>query len=188
MPKLSSAAWIAHDLGLAAAIGGTTFGRLALQPALRNIGSPLDADRVSEAAWRRFSWINLAAHGAFAATWLIGRTMLSGREVSARARMLTNVKDVLVGASLVTGIASILLGRKLGRRGREGLGPAQVRSTEPNGHSEQDVARTLNMNRAVGALGIANLLATTGIAAVTTVLAMEASQSTRFVPRSRRLP
>lgn len=188
MPKLSSAAWIAHDIGLAAAIGGTTFGRVALQPALRTIGSPLDADRASDIAWRRFSWINLAAHGAFAATWLIGRTMLNGREVSARARTLTSIKDALVGASLVTGVASILLGRKLGRRGRQGLGPAQLRATEPNGHSEQDVRRTLRINRAVGALGIANLIATTAIAAVTTVLAMEASTSRCFGPRSRRLP
>lgn len=188
MAKLSSAAWMAHDLGLAASLGGTLFGRVALQPALYKIALPEERDLVSSDAWRRFSWINLLGHGAFAATWLVGRTMLSGREVSGRARALVRTKDALVIASLVTGVASIALGTMLGRRGVEGRGPQAVSAGERFGHSEKTIARTRAIKRSVGLLGILNMLATASVGAVTTLLAMEGNKSARFAPFSRRLP
>ena len=127
MAKLSSAAWIAHDVGLATALGGTLFGREALHPALREgIDDQLDRDRVADTAWRRFSWINLAAHGAMAATWFAGRTMLSGREVTRSARPLTVAKDALIVASLATGLASVVLGRILGKRVRNQVDEARA--------------------------------------------------------------
>ncbi len=188
MAKLSSAAWIAHDLGLAASLGGTLFGRVALQPALYKVALPEERDLVSADAWRRFSVINLLGHAAFATTWFVGRTMLSGREVSARARSLTRTKDVLVVASLVTGVASILLGQKLGRRGVQGRGPQAVTDGERFGHSDQTVARTRAIKRGVGLFGMLNMLATAGVGAITTLLAMQGSKSARFAPFSRRLP
>src|SRR3954470_4403010 len=116
MAKLSAAAWVLHDVGLATAIGGTLFGREALQPAIHEIKDPIERGHVADVAWRRFSWLNLAGHVAVAATWLFGRSMLTGREVSTSARRLTVAKDALVIASLVTGVTSILLGRALGSR------------------------------------------------------------------------
>src|SRR5689334_22996656 len=98
MAKLSSAAWIAHELGLATAIGGTLFGREALQPALREIDSDIQRYSVSDAAWRRFSWLNLAGHALVAGTWFYGRSMLSGREVSRKARGMVRAKDLFVVA------------------------------------------------------------------------------------------
>ena len=187
MGTLSSAAWAAHDVGLAAAIGGTLFGRAALEPALEDIQSPVERDRVSADAWGRFSWWNLAAHGVFAGTWLIGRGMLSGREVSGRARKLTKVKDGLMLASLVTGVSSILFGRWMGRRSERGLGPEEVRSEDAE-RTEQDSKRTYAIERAVGALGMVNLLTNIGIASITSILALEANKSVRFGARSRRLP
>ncbi len=152
MAKLSSAAWMAHDLGLAASLGGTLFGRVALQPALYKIA------------------------------------MLSGREVSGRARALVRTKDALVIASLVTGVASIALGTMLGKRGVEGRGPQAVSAGERFGHSEKTIARTRAIKRSVGLLGILNMLATASVGAVTTLLAMEGNKSARFAPFSRRLP
>ncbi len=176
MAKLSSAAWIVHDVGLATAIGGTLFGREALHPALREgIDDREDRDRIADAAWRRFSWINLAAHGAMAATWIAGRTMLSGREVNRLSRRMTLAKDVLIGASLATGIASVLIGRMLGRRVRQ---EATLRDRE----------QTETLRRAVGVAGLANLAANVGILGVTAALAMEGSKSPRFSVFSRRLP
>lgn len=174
MQTLSSTAWIVHDVGLATAIGGTLFGRKALQPALKQISSPLERDLVADTAWRRFSWINLLAHGAIAATWFAGRSMLSGREVSRTARSLAVTKDVLVVASLATGIGSVILGRVLGRRNREQLGPARVRAGEVAERGEE--TRTRIVGRTVGALGIMNLLSNLGIAAVSNMLAIEASE------------
>jgi hypothetical protein len=185
MTTLSTAAWAAHEVGLATAIGGTIYGRAALQPALRDIEDPGERDRVSAEAWQRFSWLNLAAHGVFAATWYAGRSMLSGREVSSSARTLTRVKDGLMVASLVTGIGSIVLGRLLGKRARRGDGPSQVRESAG---TVTDSESTMALHRTVGGLGIANLIANVAILGITTVLAMEGSRSTRFSARSRFLP
>lgn len=176
MAKLSSAAWIAHDVGLATALGGTLFGREALHPALREgIDDQLDRDRVADSAWRRFSWINLAAHGAMAATWFAGRSMLSGREVSRKARPLTVAKDALITASLATGLASVVLGRLLGRRVRNQVTLEQRERVE-------------TLRRAVGATGLVNLFANIGILGITTALSMQAAKSQKFGLISRLLP
>ena len=194
MTALSTAAWAAHDVGLATAIGGTLYGRTALQPALHEIDDPEERDRVSSDAWQRFSWLNLAAHGMFAATWFIGRSMLSGREVSGSARTLVRIKDGLVIASLVTGIGSTILGRILGKRISRGDGPAQVRQGRTSGSSGEVGSATSNgqstlaIRRAVGGLGIANLLANIAAMSVTTLLAMEGNRSARFSARSWFLP
>jgi uncharacterized membrane protein len=180
MTTLSSAAWIAHDVGLATAIGGTLFGREALHPALREgIEDRADRDRIADSAWRRFSWVNLAAHGAMAATWFVGRSMLSGREVNRLSRPLTVAKDALIVASLATGIASVVLGRMLGKRVRD-------REVSAQGLERREQAETLR--RAVGAVGMVNLAANIGILGVTTALSMQAAKSPAFSFVSRLLP
>lgn len=178
MAKLSSAAWIAHDVGLATAIGGTLFGREALHPALREgIDDQEDRDRVADAAWRKFSWVNLAGHVAMASTWFAGRAMLSGREVDRMSRPMTVAKDALIVASLATGVASVVLGRVLG---------AKVRNDEQPSMQARERIETLR--RAVGAVGLVNLAANIGILGVTAVLAMQASKSGKFAFVSRFLP
>lgn len=178
MAKLSSAAWIAHDVGLATAIGGTLFGREALQPALREgIADQNDRDRVADAAWRKFSWVNLAGHAAMASTWFAGRALLTGREVDRMSRPLTLAKDALIVASLATGVASLVLGRMLGRQVRE-----QTAATM------QDRERVETLRRTVGAVGLVNLMANVGVLGVTALLAMEAAKSPKFSFVSRLLP
>lgn len=169
------------------------FGREALQPALREIPDRRERDQVADTAWRRFSWINLAGHAAVAATWFFGRSLLSGRSVSRTARRLTLAKDVLVIASLATGIASIVLGRALGARvnprrcGELDVGTADV-SALPEQDEQQAAQRIEKLRGAVNVLGMANLAANLGVAGVTTALAMEASRSLPFSVLSRRLP
>jgi hypothetical protein len=180
MGKLSSAAWIAHDVGLATALGGTLFGREALHPALREgIDDPRERDRVADGAWRRFSWVSLAAHGAMASTWFAWRALLSRRQrnrMSNRmSRPLLTAKDALVVASVATGVASMLIGRMLGRRVR------MERTLEDREHTE-------TLRRAVGATGLANLAANVGILGVTAALAMQGSRSHKLGMVSRRLP
>lgn len=183
MAKLSSAAWIAHDVGLATAIGGQMFGQEALHPALSQITDRKERDQVADVAWRRFSWINLAGHVAVAATWFIGRSMMSGRSVSSTARPLTVAKDVLVVASLATGITTMILGRVLGARtnGERNGSAGTERGSDSAGGNER-------LRKAVNVLGMANLVANVGIAGVTTALSMEASHSLPFSLVSRRLP
>ena len=182
MTTLSSASWIAHDIGLATSIGGGLFGQLALEPSLNKVSDPQERDSLSEKAWNRYSWMKLASHAAFAVPWFIGRGMLSGREVSAHARALTRTKDVLVVASLVTGVAAFALGKVLGRKTKRGRGPDQARS----GRAQDPESPALE--RAVAIVGGVNQLATMGVLGVTTLLSMEASKSTRFSFLSRWLP
>lgn len=184
MTTLSSAGWIVHDVGLAAAIGGSLFGKVALEPALGEVSLPLERDHASEKAWNRFSWINLASHVAFAVPWLIGRKMLTGREVSARARGLTRTKDVLVGVSLITGVSSIVIGKLLGRKARAGEGPERARF----GEARDDAYEATVLEKAVGILGTVNMFANASVLAVTSLLAMAGNKSMRFAARSRCLP
>lgn len=178
MSFLSSAAWMAHDLGLATTIGGTIFGQGSMHPALNErLDNDQDRMLVADAAWRKFSWVNLAAHGVFAATWFAGRTMLSGREVSKTSRTLTMVKDGLVIASLVTGVTTIVLGRILGKK---------TRDRDMSSPSQDASIRRLRMT--VSTLGKINLLTVAAIGAVTTGLSMEASKSLPFSIVSRKLP
>jgi hypothetical protein len=183
MGTLSTAAWAAHDVGLATAIGGVLYGRTALEPALHQIENPSERDRISASAWSRFSWINLAAHGVMAATWLAGRTMLSGREVSGSARTLTMVKDGLVIGSLVTGVGSNVLGWRLGKQIAKGHGPSEIGERQVG---EAKVTRALE--KTVGILGLANLVANVAVLGITSVLAMEGNKSNRFSFFSRFLP
>ena len=175
MPFLSSAAWVAHDVGLAAAIGGQLYGTNAMHPALKRIPDPDQRDQVADIAWRRFSWWNLAAHAVVAATWIAGRTMLTGREAGKHARRLTIAKDALVGIAVATGIGTVVLGRILGRKARHLQGPQHLR-----------VGAALE--RLCKRVADVNLIANLGALGTTAVLAMEASESPRFLLRSRRLP
>lgn len=183
MGTLSTAAWAAHDVSLATAMGGVVFGRAALAPALDEIASPGERDRVSAEAWSRFAWLNLAAHGVMAATWLAGRTVLSGKEVSGRARTLTLVKDGLIVGSLLTGVASNVVGWMTGKQTEKQRGPALVEA----GMVPKD-DKTIALSKATAALGTANLIANAAILAVTSVLAMEGNKSGRFAWFSRLLP
>lgn len=146
-----------------------------METSLDQISVPAERDRFSATAWNKYSWIQLASHAAFAVPWFIGRTMLSGNEVTARARTLTVAKDVLVGASLVTGIATVAIGRLLSRRSKRGQGPERS-------------ARSSALETVVAVTGSVNALATTGVLGVTSLLAMEACGSKKFARISRRLP
>ena len=182
MATMSTAGWVVHELGLAASIGGSLFGQAALEPALSEINDPFERDQVSEKAWNRFSYMNLAGHVAFAVPWFVGRAMLSGSEAGPRARALTLAKDALVGASLATGVACFVIGKILGKKTKRGEGPEPVKA----GKASEPESPMLE--KLVSILGAANLAATSGVAAVTTLLAMEAGQSARFAAKSRCLP
>ncbi|HEY0252351.1 MAG TPA: hypothetical protein VGC41_12540 [Kofleriaceae bacterium] len=178
MSKVSTTSWILHNLALATSIGGTLFGQGAFQPALeKDVEDEQQRARVSDDAWSRYSWWNLASHGLVAVTWLAGRTLLSGREVSGKARALTHVKDVLVVASLLTGVSSVIVGKTLGEKAK----------------AQQDEGRTSDatvdgLRRAVKTLGIANIAANAATGAVTTMLSMEGAKSLPFAAISRLLP
>ena len=180
---LSSAGWVLHDVGLAATIGGGLFGQMAMEPSLDEISEPVERDRFSAKAWNKYSWLKLASHAAFAVPWFIGRGMLSGKEASGNARSLTIAKDALVITSLVSGIASFIIGRATSKKSLEGRGPDAVRA----GQADSEPKST-KLEKTVAIVGTVNMLATVGVLAVTSLLAMDASESVRFAATTRKLP
>src|SRR3954464_1029336 len=96
---VSQAGRAAHQLGLAALLGGNLFGRLALHPSVDRISDPAERGEVVNAAWRRYGTINSIGLGAVPAGWYgtraeeaRGAFKLTGRE-----RALARAKDGLVG-------------------------------------------------------------------------------------------
>jgi hypothetical protein len=166
MTAFSTAARTAHGIGLATAVAGTLFGRAALRPALQENEDPENRDRISSEAWRRYSWLNLAAHGVFAASWFASRSM-SGRRLSGSTRTLTRIKDGLVITSLATGIGRVALRRMDRNCGPEGNGENVI--SEANRANRRHKA----LQRAASTVGVANLLANIAIVGITTVLALE---------------
>ena len=66
---VSSAGRAAHDVGLAALLGGNLFGRLAMNPALGRVSDPSERGEVVNAAWRRYGTVNSLGLAALLAGW-----------------------------------------------------------------------------------------------------------------------
>jgi hypothetical protein len=184
MAKLSTAAWVAHNLGLAACFGGQLFGKLALNPKLDTLSSKEERGKMLNAAWNRYNAVNAASLGVAAATWFLGRAGISGRAIDDDARKLVLAKDALFVATALTGLASIISGLRLSRQAPEGATPIQT-GTEPAPETPEEVAGLL---RTVNVLGDVSLGLIGSIIAVTTILSQKAGRSTRWSVVSRFLP
>ena len=110
MPVLPSTGLALHDLGLSAGFGGSLFGKIALNPAVKIIGSREERGQVVNAAWNGFNIVNAASVGLAAITWLVGRSRLMGREIDRTTRGLVITKNVLLGTTVALGAANILGG------------------------------------------------------------------------------
>jgi uncharacterized membrane protein len=84
---VSQAGRAAHELGMAALLGGNLFGRLALHPSVDRISDPAERGEVVNAAWRRYGTINSIGLIAVTAGWYGTRAQeargagkLTGRE------------------------------------------------------------------------------------------------------------
>ncbi len=183
MATLSTTAWVLHELGLAAGFGGNLFGQIALNPAVAEIQSKRERGKVTHVAWDRYKTVNGASLALMAGTWLVGRTMLSGREVGRTSRALTVTKDVLVGGALVGGIGAMVFGRMLDREMKASNEPLQSRS-KPAAETKQRVA---DLQKVTNGFGRLNVVMNAAVLAVTTVLAMKAGKSSRWTLLSKAL-
>ena len=184
MTRLSAAAWIAHNLGLAACFGGLLFGKTALNPGLSAIDSEAERGKILNATWNRYNAINVACFATAAATWFPGRLGLSGKEIDQQTRKLVLAKDVLFAVGALTGLASVIQGRALTGQASEGAVPIES-GTTPSATTPEKAASLL---RSVNQLGNVNIAVTGAILGITTVLSMKATESARFSALSRLLP
>ncbi|MCC6553534.1 MAG: hypothetical protein IT372_11010 [Polyangiaceae bacterium] len=184
MATLSTSAWVLHDLGLAAGFGGPLFGKIALHRAVRDIHDEAERGKVLSDAWKRYNAVNAISLGIAAGSWLLGRALISGRSIDRETRNLVRLKDVLLGATIVTGAASMLSGEAMSREAPEGAVPVEG----GNIPSVRTPRRAAGLQRFLGLMGPLNIGLTAGVIGVTTVLAMKSGRSAKWSFVSRFLP
>jgi uncharacterized membrane protein len=129
MHNLVKTAGAIHNLSLATAFGGPLFAKKALFPAtIKEISDEKQRGRVLACAWKKYNKLNVPAHVAFTATWLIERHAILALPVDHRTRKLVHLKSLLITGALVTGVANVLVGKMIHREYPEGV-PV---STEPS--------------------------------------------------------
>jgi hypothetical protein len=168
---VSQAGRAAHELGMAALLGGNLFGRLALHPSVTRISDPRERGEVVNAAWRRYGTINSIGLAAVTAGWYGTRAeeARGAAKLTARERALARVKDGLVGAVVLTGVASAIEGVRFARQAPDGAVPLADGSTA----DASATPREARMKRSLNALGAASLAAEAALVAVNAALAQE---------------
>jgi hypothetical protein len=184
MSKLTTTAWVAHELGLAASFGGVLFGKLALNPNLDVVESKPDRGKLLNKAWNRYNAVSIASTGTAIATWLAGRGAIKGSAIDEEARNLVLAKDVLLAAAAATGLASVLSGLRLTRQAPKGATPIDS-GASPAPEMSEEAAGLL---RLVNVLGDMNIGILGGVIAVSTILSMKGNESLRWALASRLLP
>jgi len=175
-PTLTTSAYVLHNLGLAAGFGGSLFGKIALNPSARLISDKQDRAKIVNAAWNGYNIINAIGVGATAVTWFFGRTKISGRSISAKARKLVIAKDFLMGATLVTGLVNLIGGGFLAKRAL-GDGIPMDSGSKASDEAPQDVKSTTKL---VNWLGVFNLATMAGLIGVSTWLDNTAMTSSKW--------
>lgn len=179
---LSYTARTAHDFGLVAWVGGSLFGRTALGPAIARVTSKAERGEVLTSAWRRWGMVDGVAVAAVSAGWL-GARLGEARpaNLTPREAAIARVKDELVIGSLLTSVASAILGARFSRQAPGGAVPV-----DSGAHSAPETPhRAARMQRIYQVLGPANLAAGLGVVAADAALAQEAF---RRPAARRRLP
>src|SRR3954447_22264909 len=148
---ISSAGRAAHDVGMAALLGGNLFGRVAMHPAVEGVCTPEDRGKVVNAAWRRYGTVNSLSLAAVIGGWAATRG-------PKRDPSLTLAKDVAVGAVAVTGLATAAAGGRFGKGAPGGAVPLESGDEAAAGASPSQtrLKRALNV---LGALNLASELA-----------------------------
>jgi hypothetical protein len=144
----------AHDVGLAAWLGGAMFGKFAHNPSLRLIASPVERGQVANAAWNGYNLVNALGLGSAAVAYAAARmTELQPSNLSDREQALVTGMDVLMGTAVVTGIANGVLGAALAKQAPDAAVPMES-GTEPTVTTPPRAAR---LQRAIGVLGTINI-------------------------------
>lgn len=178
MATLSTSAWVLHDLGLATGFGGALFGQLALHPSLHDVRSEEERGQLLHDVWAKYNVVNGVALGVTALTWVAGRSVISGRSIDATTRALVISKDIVVGAAIATGIATIVANRMMG-------GTAIRGAHEP---SPRTPRKAVQIQRFLNVVGPINTGFIAGALGLTTILAMRAGKSAKWSFLSRFLP
>lgn len=100
------------------------FGKLALNPNLDVLENKTDRGKLLNKSWNRYNAVNAASVGTAIATWLAGRSSISGNfALDDEGNNLVRTKDALLATVAVTGLVSMLSGLSLSRQAPDGAVP-----------------------------------------------------------------
>ena len=174
----------AHDVGLAAWLGGAMFGKFAHNPSLAKISSRSERGSVTNAAWNGYNPINAVGLGTAALAWTAARmTEAKPGNLTGRERTLSNVKDGLMAASVVTGALSGVQGARLARQAPDGAVPVKT-GTQPTTDTPPKAA---GIQRSLGLLGNLTIASGVTLVAVNAILA-QTNHSRPSTSRALRRP
>jgi len=150
-----------HDVGLASWLGGSMFGKFALNPSVQGVSDHRERGKVVNQAWNGYNAINSVGLGTAAAGYLAARTTeLNGGRLTGTEKKLVRVQDALMASAVVTGIANGVQGARLAKQAPEGAVPIET-GTKPSAETPPKAA---TIQRSLGILGNINIA--TGIALV----------------------
>ena len=181
MATLTSAALAAHELGLAATFGGIVFGQSGLGKAVKVLPNENDRSKVLEESWRTFAIPKAIGVVTAGATWLIGRSLFSGKYMSKDLRRLVIAKDVALGVTVLTGLGAQIVGRQLSK---EQPFPMKAEG-QP---SSQTPAKAASLERTVSAMGFVQMVAAGTALVLTSALNLRGQKNLGWNVVARFLP
>lgn len=162
--SLANGTRAAHDVGLAAWLGGAMFGKFAHNPSLVEISSRSERGSVRNAAWNGYNPVNAIGLGTAALGWIAARTTEANPDnLTGRERALSTANDGLMAAALVTSALSGVQGARLARQAPEGAVPMET-GTKP---ATDTPPKAASIQRSLGLLGNLNIASGVTLVAVT---------------------
>lgn len=165
---LSYAGRAAHDLGMAGLFGGQLFGRVALHPAVTEVGDPRQRGAVVNRAWRRYGVINGVGLLAVTAGWIGARLGESkDANLTSRERTLAHAKDALVAATFVAGTANAIEGMRFAAAAPNGAVPL----TDGDHAAPEATQQQATLKKRLNRLSLVSIGAELGLVAINAALA-----------------
>lgn len=162
--KVQDVNQVLHNVGMAAWVGGTMFGRFAHNPSLTRIASHAERGAVANAAWNGYNAINLVSLAAVGVGHVAGRlTELRTSNLSERERPLVRAMDVFTATGVLSGLLSGVQGARLARQAPDGAVPVET-GTRPASETPPAARR---IQRSIDVLGVVNLVSGVGLVAST---------------------
>jgi len=169
----------AHDFGLASFLGGSMYGKFAMNPAVRVIESKPERGKVTNTAWNAYNVINAVSLVAVAGGWGAARlTEARSDRLSERERGLAKAKDGFVISTLLAGIASGIQGARLAKQAPDGAVAIESGVTP----AEETPKPAATIQRSLGVLGNLSILSGVGLVVTNAILA----QTSHSRPPARR--
>jgi hypothetical protein len=169
---LQNATRAVHDVGLAAWLGGSMFGKFALNPAVAGISDKSERGKVANLAWNGYNVVNAVGLGSAAAGYFAARQTELGnkKRYTSIERNLYRVQDGLMISAVVTGIANGVQGARLAKQGENGAVPIET-GTKPAPETPPAAAK---IQRSLEVLGNVNILTGIGLVALNGMLSRAA--------------